>query len=179
MLDKQQEVTCNVCNQAVRIGDYPFCPHESIRRSHAQGFDPIVVHVSEDGAYRFPAATDALVPDGYRKIEIRTIQEADRVTREVNAREDFTLRAVHAQSDAGRFATRAKNREFIDSIRHKLSPVARQYVDQAREYLAQKDAARENSRPRSTNFHMDVFSHDSSNREQHRDARTDWRGRKG
>jgi hypothetical protein len=177
--EQEQGVTCNVCNQTVHIGDWPMCPHGSTRCSHAQGFDPIVVHVSADGTYSFPGAVDAPVKAGYRKVEIRTIQEADRVTKEVNAKEDSILRSVHAQSDQSRFATRARNREFIDSIKNKLSPAARQRIDQAREYLAQKDARRENTRPRATNFHMDVFSQDSSNREVHRDERTGWKGRKG
>ena len=66
----------------------------------------------------------------------------------------------------------------MDGIRHKLSPQARQYLDRAREYIAEKDQRRDNSRPHSTNFHMDVFSNDSSNREQYSDARTEWKGRK-
>ena len=32
---------------------------------------------------------------------------------------------------------------------------------------------------REVGFHLDVFSNDSSNREVHRDERTQWRGRKG
>jgi len=169
---------CEVCNHDIQIGDYPFCPHGSIRNAHAQGFDPIVVHVSQDGNYRFPGSVDAPVPEGYRKVEIRTIQEADRVSREVNASEDATLRSVQAQTETNRLATRARNREFMDSIRHKLSPAAQQYLDRAREYMAQKDQRRTNSRPRSTNFHFDVFAHDSSNREAHSDERTGWKSRK-
>jgi len=67
----------------------------------------------------------------------------------------------------------------MNNIRNRMSPQGRQFLDQAREYQKQKDKQRENVRPRSTNFHIDVFSHDSSNREQYRDARTNWQGRKG
>lgn len=180
MHDEQDILTrCTICGQTLRIGDFPFCPHESARSSHAQGFDPIVVHVSADGSYRFPASTSAPVPEGYRALEIRTIQEADRITREVNTQEDVKLREVQAQSDHNRSETRKRNRAFMDSRRDSLSPFTRQFMDRAREYQAIKDQERANSRPRSTNFHMDVFAHDSSNREQHSDERTGWRRRKG
>ena len=182
MLDEQQTeqtTRCTDCGEELHLGDYPFCPHGSIWSSHAQRFSPIVIHVSASGEYRFPASVEAPVPDGYRKVEIRTIQEADRVSREVNAREDSTLRSVQAQSETGRHLTRQRNRAFMDSIRHKLSPAGREYLDRAREYVAHKDRERENNKPRATNFHFDVFAHDSSNREQHSDERTGWKGRKG
>jgi len=170
---------CSECGKEIHIGDFPFCPHDSIYRQTAQHFDPIVLHRSADGSYRFPASADAPVPEGYEKVAVRSIQEADRIAREVNAREDETLRNVQAQSETSRSLTRVRNRAFMDSIRHKLSPAGREYLDRAREYVALKDRERENSRPRSTNFHMDVFANDSSNREQHRDSRTEWKGRKG
>ena len=172
---------CSECGHELQIGDYPFCPHGSIYPGHAQRFDPIVVHVSceGDGQYRFPAAVDAPVPAGYRKVEIRTIQEADRVSREVNRREDETLRSVQQQSDASRQAARSRNQAFMNNMKERMSPKGRQFLDQAREYQAMKDKEREQSRPRGTNFHMDVFAYDSSNREQYRDERTGWRGRKG
>jgi len=107
---------CVHCGHELQIGDYPFCPHGSIYPERAQHFEPIVVHVSGDGQYRFPAATDAPVPSGYRKVEIRTIQEADRISREVNRREDETLGAVQRQSDTSRMATRSRNRVFIDRL---------------------------------------------------------------
>jgi hypothetical protein len=176
-------MTCNQCGKELQIGDYPFCSapggHGSTLPSRAQHFDPIVVHVSHDGEYRFPASTDAPVPAGYAKVEIRTIQEADRISREVNAREDSTLRQVQHQSDAGRAATRARNRAFMNNLRDRMSPAGRQFLDQAREYQEQKDRQRENTRPRSTNFHIEVFANDSSNRESHSDERTGWRSRKG
>lgn len=60
-----------------------------------------------------------------------------------------------------------------------MSPAGQRFLDQAREYQAQKDRERANSRPRNVNFFMDVFAHDASNRERHYDERTGWRGKKG
>ncbi len=171
-------ITCTECGKELEIGQHPFCPHGYVRGAYAQAFSPIVIHVSADGQYRFPGSTDAAVPEGYRKVELRTIQEADRVTREVNAREDETLRSVQHQSETSRSLTRARNRAFMDGIRSRLSPQAQQYLDRAREYVALKDRERSNVQPRSTNFYMDVFAHDSSNREGHADERTQWKNRK-
>jgi len=67
----------------------------------------------------------------------------------------------------------------MNSMRERMSPRGRQFLDQAREYQAMKDKERAQSQPRSANFFMDVFAFDSSNREQHCDERTQWRGRKG
>ncbi len=169
---------CTTCSKELHIGDYPWCPHDSIYPTHAQAFDPIVVHQNADGSYSFPASTAAPLRPGQRRVEIRTIQEADRVTREVNAREDATLAAVNHQSSTNRSETRKMNRAFMDGIRHRLSPQARQYLDRAREYVALKDRERSNLSPRSTNFHMDVFANDSSNRDSHADERTGWKNKK-
>jgi hypothetical protein len=181
MLD-EQHMTCPDCGAELQLGDWPFCEgknnHGSIWGSHAQRFSPIVVHQNADGSYYWPGSTDEPVKAGRRKIEIRDIREADRVCREENARQDAALRSVQAQSDTSRSLTRQRNRDFMNSIRHKLSPAGREFLDRAREYQAMKDKERGNSKPRSTNFHFDVFAHDSSNREQHSDERTGWRSKK-
>ncbi len=172
-------MNCPNCNHDIQIGDYPFCPHDSIYPAHAQPFSPIIVHQNADGSYSFPASADTPARAGQQRIEIRTIQEADRITREVNAREDMTLRAVQHQSESNRLETRKRNRAFMDGMRDRLSPQVRQYLDRAREYVALKDRERSNVHPRSTNFYMDVFAHDSSNRDSHSDERTGWKSRKG
>jgi hypothetical protein len=172
-------MTCKDCGHELQIGDYPYCPHGSIYSEHAQRFAPIVVHRTADGVYSFPASVDAVVRGGYDKVEIRTLREADRITREINQHEDAKLGEVQQQSDANRQATRARNQAFMNNLRNKMTPQGRRFLDQARAYQALKDKARENSRPRSANFYIDVFANDSSNREQHRDERTQWRGRKG
>jgi ElaB/YqjD/DUF883 family membrane-anchored ribosome-binding protein len=166
---------CVRCGHELQIGDYPFCPHGSIFTQFAQHFDPIVLHQAADGSYSFPASVDAPVRPGYRKVEVRTIQEADRVTREVNSREESKAREIHAQSESMREATLSRNRRDMDKLRDRLSDAGKQFAERARQYV--------DSKPRrgfqSPNFHMDVFSFDSSNREVHRDDRTGWKGRKG
>ncbi len=166
--------TCATCGSELSIGDYPFCPHGSIFSQRAQHFDPIVLHQAADGSYSFPASVDAPLRPGYQKVEVRTIQEADRVTREVNAREESHARQIHEQNEAVRDQTLSRSRRDMDRLRERLSPEGRQLADRAREYVNGK----QRRAFRSPNFFIDVFAHDSSNREVHRDERTGWKGRK-
>jgi hypothetical protein len=166
--------TCSQCGAELQIGDFPFCPHGSIYAQYAQHFDPIVVHQAPDGSYSFPASVDAPLRPGYAKVEIRTLREADRITREVNSREDAAIRESHHASEAQREATLARNRAQLDQAKARFSPQGREFAARMREYVNSK----RRPGPGSANFHIDVFSHDRSNREEYRDARTDWKSRR-
>jgi len=182
------KTVCMECGAALEIGDYPFCPHGSIYEQNAQKFDPIVVHRNPDGSYSFPASHDAPVRAGCEKVEIRTLREADRITREVNAREDSQIREQHAHEQSNRDQNRRRNRADLDrlmaggmwknregQVRHGMSAEGREFAARMREYVDSKPR----TRPGSANFHIDVFANDSSNREAHADARTNWKSRKG
>jgi hypothetical protein len=179
--------TCAQCGKELAIGDYPFCPHETIFSQRAQRFDPIIVHRAPDGSYSFPGTSDATVPAGYERVEIRDMRAADRVVGEINRLEDARIREEHYRSTHQREAALARSREVMDRIKaggawrtrdgrvmHGLSSEGREFAERAREYVASK----QRSGPSSANFHIDVLSHDSSNREPHRDARTEWRARR-
>lgn len=165
---------CKECGQETVIGDWPFCPHGSVLRQRAQHFDPIVLHQAADGSYSFPASADAPLREGYRKVEIRTIQEADKISREMNSKMDSQLRDAHAFNEALHSATLAKHRADVDRIRDRLSARARELADGARAYV---DGKRRPG-PGPANFHFEVFAFDGSNREAHRDERTDWKSRR-
>jgi hypothetical protein len=165
--------TCSQCGAELQIGDFPFCPHGSIYAQTAQHFDPIVVHQAPDGSYSFPASVDAPVRPGYVKVEIRTLREADRITREVNSREDAAIRQQHHVEQAQREAKRSEYRAQLDRAKERFSPKGREFAEKMREYVNSK----RRPGPGSANFHIDVFANDRSNREVHRDARTDWKSR--
>ena len=166
--------TCGECGAELQIGDWPYCPHGSIHEQNAQHFDPIVVHRDADGAYSFPASVDAPIRPGYERVEIRTLREADRLTREVNSHEDARIREAHYQSEATRDQSRRRNREVLDRLKRRFSPAGLEFADGARRYVDQKPSRP----PGSANFHIDVFAHDASNRELHADERTGWQRRK-
>jgi hypothetical protein len=167
--------TCSQCGAELEIGSWPYCPHGSLYAQPAQHFDPIVVHQAADGSYSFPASVDAPIRPGYRKVEIRTLREADRITREVNSREDAKIEQVHRERQSQLAANVIKSRAELDQAKSRFTPQGREFAAKMREYVNQK----RRPGPGRANFHIDVFANDQSNREAHADARTDWKSRKG
>jgi len=164
----------------IEIGDWPFCPHGSTRRENAQAFNPIVLFQNPlDGSYSFPASSDARLPAGYRRVEITNLRQADRITGEVNRRENQAIREQWHIEQAKQSSTNKQRRDELKSMMDKLSPAGRQMAEQAMRYADRKRAQRSMKGPGEANFHMDVIANDSSNREIHSDERTNWRGRKG
>lgn len=174
-------MTCGECGKALEVGDWPFCngagTHGSVLPERAQRFEPIVLHQGPDGSYRFPGHTDDPVPEGYRKVEITTLREADRVTREINERERAEAMEYRERSrlhfDARRAEARRHLREELRrrGLSGRLAEAAMEYKDRQR-----AERERGNFDP---GFHFEVFAFDASNRDSYRDARTEWRGRKG
>ena len=65
-----------------KMGEQLLIPNDSSRHFS----DPVVVHVAEDGAIRFPGSANARVPKGFQKRELRTIREIESFEREVNCK---------------------------------------------------------------------------------------------
>jgi hypothetical protein len=166
-------MTCNKCGKGLEIGDFPFCPHESIYPQHAQTFDPVVIHRNEAGEVRFPGRTDAQVPAGYEKVELRTLAEVRKFEREMNARD----RAVHASAqERSRIQMeqlRLKERGELLQMMQQMSPFGRDLTRVA--IQATDERARKEYDP---GFRVEVFSDDASNREAHRDRETGWKERR-
>lgn len=166
-------VKCLNCGAELEIGDWPFCPHGSVSRRWASSFDPVVIHRGKNGSVRFPARGDARVPEGYAKVELRTIQEIRRFEREINQQE----RAIHddhqAREEHALTPDRSARRAEVRDAMRRMTPLGRDFAR-----LAMK---RNDERPRGNfdaGFHIEVFEQDSSNREPHCDQRTDWKERK-
>lgn len=171
---------CSTCNRVLEIGDYPFCPHESIYARNAQAFDPIVLFQNpETGAYSFPGSSGAALPAGHRRVEITNLRQADRVTSEINRSENQEIREQWHKEQASRGEKQKARREELKELMRKMTPEGRRAAEQAMEYADRKRERRSMNGPKDANFHMDVIAYDSSNRDVHTDRRTDWRGRKG
>ncbi len=166
--------TCEKCGHELQIGEWPYCPHFSVNGSFAAGFEPVVVHRDATGNIRFPGNTNAPIPEGYQKVELRTVNEVRRFEAEVNQREHAKADEHHSRREAAFSEKQAFLRRDLRTAMERMSNYGRDF--------AQHAIDRGNNRrqtPREVGFHLDVFSNDSSNREVHRDARTDWKGRKG
>jgi hypothetical protein len=170
---------CSECGGEIEVGDWPFCNGNPARHvpadgRFAAGFDPVVIHRDAAGNIRYPANIHAPVPEGYQKVELRTVSEVRRFEAEVNQREHVKADQHHSAREAAFAAAQSIRRS---DLRGKMRNMSAFGQDFARHAMERTDSSR--PQPRDVGFHLDVFSNDSSNRETHRDARTDWKGRKG
>ena len=139
----------------------------------SQGFDPVVIHRDAQGNIRYPAHINAPVPEGYQRVELRTTHEVRRFEAEVNQRERAKADMSLSQREAAFSAAQSQRRRELRSDMAHMSALGQDF---AREAISRSNNRR--AVPRDVGFHLDVFSNNSSNREVHRDAKTDWRGRK-
>lgn len=169
-------MTCKDCGHELQIGDYPYCPHESIYPSAAQSFSPVVVHRSADGSIRFPAHADAPVPKGFQKVEMTNLAQIRKFETEVNTRENALLREGRYKEKADIESGRKIMREQFKERVRGFSPRGRAFAERAMEWSDKRGSKRDVIRD--ANFHVEAFSFDSSNRDAYQDAGTNWQRRK-
>jgi hypothetical protein len=172
--------TCSVCGQELNIGDYPFCPHAPLRESNAQRFLPIVVWQSNSDAdkYSFPGQANEHCPEGYHRVEITNLSQADRFVTRMNELErekaestrDLSYQALDEQTRRRRadIAARISGNARAEALFRQV----REYADRSRE---RKRARHARLDPR---FHIQVLSFDSGNRSSYSGPETGWRERK-
>jgi hypothetical protein len=172
-----EKVICSSCNHEMEIGDYPFCPHESIYVQNSQGFDPVVIHKDAQGNVRFPGSANAPCPPGFQRVELTNVSQIRKLEREVNAKElsraEGNRQAQKAQSEGERMARREKFKEIVRNF----SPKGKRFAEDMMKVRDQRQG-RLDKRITDMGFHVEAFSQNSSNREAHNDAVTGWRGRK-
>jgi len=156
--------------------------------TNAQRFSPVVIHRDEHGNVRFPGNTNAPVPEGFQKVELATIQQVRALEKEINLRDTVKAGEFHAAREKFLDGQLRENRRAVDEIlaggswqgvedgkiveRRGISPRGQKILAQLREASKQKQA-RGRSRV-SPEFIVEAFSQDASNREDHRDASSDW-----
>jgi hypothetical protein len=134
--------------------------------------DPVVVFKAPDGSYRFPGDPNGLqaakyARDGFDRVELRSAADVRRFEREVNQqdRSQSSRRAETLQA-----SREARERMLRPELRRLMPNFSRFGRDVARAAMARNDAKpREYSRD--SNFHVDAYSNDRTNREAARDER--------
>lgn len=173
-------VPCPSCGRFVQMGMWPTCrnnpdDHGWAIASNAQRFDPVVIHFNpKTNDYRFPGSTDAKVPAGFMKQELRTSHEVRKFESRFNAQESAKI----GQSVAMRhYQTQMRQRDRRAALRQQMQHMSPFGRDFARVAMEQND----NKRPRSfdPNFHIEAFSFDRSNRDAQVDRSTGWKARRG
>lgn len=170
---------CKDCGQEIRIGDWPMCPHGAIREADARRFDPIVVWQSdsESDKYSFPGQAEEPVPEGYHRVEITNLREADRLVQRVNAIErakSIEMRALNYQA----LDEQVKIRRESTLAHIRGNPRAEALFRAAREWADRRRAEKRSQQRMEPNFHINVFSFDSGNRNSYSGPETGWRERK-
>lgn len=157
--------------------------------SDAQNFSPVVIHRDAEGNVRFPGRADARVPEGFKKVELCTVAEIRKFEAEMSIKDSAKADQFRASRSFFLDGQLKANREAVDQIanggawqgtdekgniitRHGLSEKGKMILARLREASMIKQAqGRSHSRPE---FFVEAFSRDASNREEHRDAYTDW-----
>lgn len=179
--------TCSQCGHELQIGDYPFCPHESIYASPAQRITPVLVYQNpKTGAFWFPGSnndpSDHPTPEsGFtRRQELTSIRDIERVERSMGRRLESERRELLAHQHAALDTKTRELREENDAklrargiTNSRVTELTRRFIDRNREIRRQRELSR------GVNFHSQVLAYDQSNRQGHADERTGWKERKG
>ncbi len=130
--------TCPECGGELHVGDWPMCGGDPARHvpadgRFAQGFDPVVIHRDAAGNIRYPANGSAPVPEGYQRVELRTIHEVRKFEAEVNQREhaasDQHLSAREKQFSEKQAANRRELRTAMDGMSNYGRDFAREAIE--------------------------------------------------
>lgn len=171
---------CSKCGRELVTGDWPFCPHGSVFERTAKCWDDIVVwqSVTDPEKYSFPGQSNEPVPPEYNKIVISNLRQADQLVARVNdieRRKMEEARAVrYALDDAG-----IRERRRNEDARGAVSPRAEALRRRVREWTDKMRERRREAHPRiDPQFHIQVLSFDSGNRNSYSGPETGWRERK-
>lgn len=151
-------------------------------QARAQSFTPPVVYKAKDGTYRFPGSpnskeTRRLEARGFERVELRDTRSIRKFESEMNTLERQKYQAFQAGRERLYRDQRKISRDSKEwqSAYSRMTPKEREFADYAMKQNDQKQFA---ERSFDAGFNIQAFSYDSSNREEHRDVSTGWRGRK-
>jgi hypothetical protein len=151
-----------------RMGEQVVLPNDASRHFA----NPVVVHVSSDGSYRFPMSANAPVPKGFEKKELRTIREIESLERSVNKKLHSESRQ-HQENEERRFSQLRS--DLRGDLRQRMQSMSERGRDFARLAMQLNDQRR--SKSTEVDFHTEILHMDQSNRHEHRDAATEWKRR--
>jgi putative FmdB family regulatory protein len=176
------------------VAERIFVSVSGIGERYAQPFTPVVYHQAPDGAVSFPGRSDELPPPGYEKVELKTVREIRKFEAEMNRREYAVWQEHQENVDRARQDNVKRRREDIQALMRGEGRQVTTIDEHGNERtvtlngfsrfgrnLARIAIDHANNKPREKfdpNFHVQVFSQDSSNRRPWRDVDTGWKGRK-
>src|SRR5437763_10638497 len=160
--------------------DHPPCPREGCGELTVQTYTvskpkdwaikPIVVHVGEGGKVRFPAHENAPVPEGFNRVELKTLPEIAAFERQINQKLSAEA-SEHYENEERHFSeVQSRLRGELRQRMQGMSAFGRDFAEFC--------IAMNNSRKRKKSdvgFHVEILNFDASNREPQRDKLTGWK----
>src|SRR6185312_3503440 len=160
------EVKCGKCT-------YVLDTYAPLFESAAQQADPTVIARGPNGEIRFLPRTDAPIPEGFMRQELRTLAEKDAFEREVNANERARHESYMENRDRAASMVQERNRS---ELRARMQHMSQFGKDFARTAIDQN-----NNRVRGrfdAGFHIESSHYNASNRDGEVSERTNWKRRK-
>ena len=170
---------CEECGQELAVGDWPYCPHGSVREANARRWDPIVVWESdaEPDKLSYPGQADEPCPEGYHRIEITNLREADRFVKRANLIERSKAQAARDLNYQA-IDERVQRRRADTEARIRGNPRAEALFRSVREWADKRREEKRAKHSMEPNFHIQVLSFDSGHRNAYSGPETGWRDRK-
>jgi len=190
----EEEMPCRFCDKpATRdvIGSMQRGLPPRYERNMAQPFTPTTIHVNAKGEINFAMHSNAPIPPGYEKRELRTIAEIRKFEKQMNEKQRVEY-VEHKSREHERFS--AMQRERRKTMRQALETGSCMMRDKdgnpqrvdfseadkdlARYAMEQNDQRAYMQRNWDAGFFLEALSMDSSNREGYRDVLTGWKTRR-
>lgn len=131
---------CADCGAELEHGDWPFCGgknnHASVFNVNAQRFDPVVIHRDAAGNVRYPGRSDAPVPKGFERVELRTVAEVRHFERDVDRKEAARFDLSRTRSEEN---FRAHQEQQRSDLRQEMRHMSNQGRDFARHAIEQNN----------------------------------------
>lgn len=167
---------CAKCGRLLRMGMWPTCrfgagDHGPVFSGNAQGFDPVVVHFNpKTGKYRCPGSTDAKMPPGFVKQELRTVAEVRKWQKAEERNQQKVIDERVGRDNMRRDMIEQRNRPELRQAMQHMSEFGR---DLARIAMNKSNATR--TKTYAPGVFIDAFENNRSNRHGNHDPHTGMR----
>lgn len=158
-------------------------PFITLRRpaSNALRFDPIAIDRRKEAGewvYSYPGSNTEPVSEGYERIYITNMSQADKHTREVGGKEQ-ELRSMNLQLERGVWDQRTKERrEDTRALIARRGWSGKIFEAVCKQIDAQREKRYAQLERKQVDFHNQALSFNQSNRMAHCDINTGWKDRR-
>jgi len=148
-------------NDCAEMGQHVWSFHYT--SSHAQRFDPVVIHKDAQGNIRFPGSANAPVPPGFQKVELTDVYQVRALEREVNRGDREKAERFRISKSVLTDGQLKENRRVMERVVQNFSPRGKRFYDAMRKMSERRQQL--GPKAISPEFVVDAFSNNQSNRD--------------